>query len=82
VAEAALRPGEVLVLFTDGVLDAISHRGRLDPERLVERLREAPAGAAAVIEHLEGALAGERDGRRDDTAAVALEFVGAPVALA
>ena len=33
VREASSGQGDVLVLFTDGVLDAISHRGRLDETR-------------------------------------------------
>jgi PAS domain-containing protein len=79
VHETAVRPGDVLVLVTDGVLDAISHRGRLDEARLLDRLREGrPATAAGLIRHLDAALAVEPGRRRDDTAAVALEFVGVP----
>jgi serine phosphatase RsbU (regulator of sigma subunit) len=78
VHETAVRPGDVLVLFTDGVLDAISQRGRLDETRLLDRLREGPATAAGLIRHLDAALAVEPGRRRDDTAAVALEFVGVP----
>jgi PAS domain S-box-containing protein len=78
VHETAVRPGDVLVLFTDGVLDAISHRGRLDEARLLDRLREGPPTASGLIRHLDAALAVEPGRRRDDTAAVALEFVGVP----
>jgi serine phosphatase RsbU (regulator of sigma subunit)/PAS domain-containing protein len=79
VHETAVRPGDVLVLFTDGVLDAISHRGRLDETRILDRLREGPATATGLIAHLDGALAVEpEERRRDDTAAVALEFLGVP----
>jgi PAS domain-containing protein len=79
VHEATVRPGDVLVLFTDGVLDAISHRGRLDERRLLDRLREGPATAIGLINHLDEALAIEPEQRRrDDTAAVALEFIGVP----
>ena len=79
VHEASIRPGDVLVLVTDGVLDAISHRGRLDEARLLDRLREGPPTAVGLIGHLDRALAIEPEQRRrDDTAAVALEFVGVP----
>jgi serine phosphatase RsbU (regulator of sigma subunit) len=77
VREATVRPGDVLVLFTDGVLDAMSHRGRLDETRILDRLREGPATATGIIAHLDAALAFEPEQRRrDDTAAVALEFLG------
>jgi serine phosphatase RsbU (regulator of sigma subunit)/PAS domain-containing protein len=77
--EEPVRPGDIVVLFTDGVLDAISHRGRLDEDRLLEHLRNAPRGAAALIAHLQAALAVEPEQRRDDIAALALAFEGAPV---
>ena len=80
--EQVMEPGDVLVLFTDGVLDAISHRGRLDETRLRDCLQAGPANAGGLIDHLESALAGEPGRRRDDTAAVALEHVGAPAAAA
>jgi serine phosphatase RsbU (regulator of sigma subunit)/PAS domain-containing protein len=77
VREATVRPGDVLVLFTDGVLDAMSHRGRLDEKRILDRLREGPATATGIIAHLDAALAIEPEQRRrDDTAAIALEFLG------
>jgi serine phosphatase RsbU (regulator of sigma subunit) len=75
-----VRAGDVLVLYTDGVLDALSHRGRRGDAGVHALLRRPPATAQAMIRRLDAALAAEPDERRrDDTAAVVLEFLGARV---
>jgi PAS domain S-box-containing protein len=75
-----LQPGDVLVLYTDGVLDALSHRGRRGEASMHALLRERPATAERVIGRLDAALAAEPDERRrDDTAAVVLELLGTRV---
>jgi PAS domain S-box-containing protein len=79
-AEVALRPGDTLVLYTDGVLDAVGDEDRFG----VERLRAALAGAESaepepVVAALADALETFRDGPyRDDTAIVAVRFSGVP----
>jgi sigma-B regulation protein RsbU (phosphoserine phosphatase) len=52
--QAALRAGDRLVLFTDGVVEACDPAGRAyGTERLVAELREhAGASAAAVVERI------------------------------
>jgi len=78
--EIALQPDDVLVVYTDGVLDTVGTEERFGSERL----RAALAGAGSADPHeLVGALAeavnGFRDGaQRDDTAIVALRFSGVP----
>jgi len=74
-----LRADDVLVLYTDGVLDALSHRGRRRPSWIEALLSATPVTADAIIARLDSALAAEPDERRrDDNAAVALQLL--PVA--
>jgi sigma-B regulation protein RsbU (phosphoserine phosphatase) len=50
-AETALEPGEVVVIFTDGVTDAMNAaHERFGEARLHQSLLAAPAGATAVGE--------------------------------
>jgi PAS domain-containing protein len=75
-----LRPADVLVLYTDGVLDALSHRGRRGATWMHALLGATPATADRIIARLDSALAAEPDERRrDDNAAVALQLLGAAV---
>jgi serine phosphatase RsbU (regulator of sigma subunit) len=75
-----LRPRDVLVLYTDGVLDALSHRGRRGVTWMHPLLSAVPVTADRIIARLDSALAAEPDQRRrDDNAAVALELLAAPV---
>jgi phosphoserine phosphatase RsbU/P len=77
VERVALRPGDLLVLYTDGVIDALSHRGRRGEAWIEPLLAARPATAERVIGRLDAALAAEPDERRrDDTAAVALQLLG------
>jgi sigma-B regulation protein RsbU (phosphoserine phosphatase) len=80
VETVELRPADVLVLYTDGVLDALSHRGRRGTTWMHPLLSAEPATAHRIIARLDSALAAEPDERRrDDNAAVALELVGTAV---
>jgi sigma-B regulation protein RsbU (phosphoserine phosphatase) len=80
VETIALQPDDVLVLYTDGVLDALSHRGRRAPTWINPLLTETPVTAAAIIARLDSALAAEPDERRrDDNAAVALQLLATRV---
>jgi serine phosphatase RsbU (regulator of sigma subunit) len=75
-----LRAGDVLVLCTDGVLDAITHRGRRGSAALDRLLSAPPVAADQIIARLDAALAAEPDERRrDDNAAVALQLLPAAV---
>jgi hypothetical protein len=66
------------VLYTDGVLDALSHRGRRGATWMDSLLVAQPVAADQIIARLDGALAAEPDERRrDDNAAVALQLLPA-----
>jgi PAS domain S-box-containing protein len=79
-AEAvAVQPGDLLVLYTDGVVDALSHRGRRGEESM-HALLSAARRPDQLIAALDAALDAEPDERRrDDTAAVVLERLAARV---
>jgi hypothetical protein len=83
VERVELRPRDVLVLYTDGVLDALSHRGRRGTTWMDPLLSATPATADRIIARLDSALAAEPDERRrDDNAAVALQLLPVEVAAA
>jgi serine phosphatase RsbU (regulator of sigma subunit) len=78
----AIQPGDVLVLFSDGVLDATGADGRFGAERLRQAI--APArGARDAVARIEAALARFEVGdQADDTAVLAVERTGDRTALA
>ena len=79
VTELDLRPGDTLVLYTDGVTEALGQRERFGEERLVRCLAEGPTEPEGLIAHLAAALdAFQLPGQRDDTAVLAMRLVGAP----
>jgi GAF domain-containing protein len=68
-----LADGDVLVLFSDGVLDAVGRRDRFGPERL-ERSLAGAATAADAVNRIAAALDDFQVGKQaDDTAILAVE---------
>jgi serine phosphatase RsbU (regulator of sigma subunit) len=80
VRDTALRllPGDGIVLYTDGVIEARSGDEEFGTERLVELLgRNGTAEPSELVAAIETAVLDFQDGHlRDDTAIVALRFVG------
>jgi anti-sigma regulatory factor (Ser/Thr protein kinase) len=72
-----LDPGDQLVLYTDGVTDAVGPDDRFGEARLASTLSRE-GGAAELVEHMRETLEAFSSGRRrDDTALLALERLGA-----
>jgi serine phosphatase RsbU (regulator of sigma subunit)/PAS domain-containing protein len=68
-----IRDGDVLVLYSDGVLDTVGAHDRFGPERLKGALAGA-SGARDAVARIDAALAAFQVGRQaDDTAVVAVE---------
>jgi hypothetical protein len=80
-ARVELAPGDVLVLFTDGVLDAVLPNGERFGE---QRLRRMAERAGADVDALTAALDAELTdlSLRDDVALLAIRCPGAPQLLA
>ncbi|SDX33832.1 SpoIIE family protein phosphatase [Thiocapsa roseopersicina] len=80
VACVGLRPGDVLVLYTDGVTEAMSADRRLFTlDRLLECLSEQPArSASALADRIKAAVKGFEAGARqsDDLTLVILRYRG------
>ncbi|HWE11145.1 MAG TPA: SpoIIE family protein phosphatase [Solirubrobacteraceae bacterium] len=77
----AVRPGDVLVLYSDGLLDATGSVDRFGAERLRRTLTGA-SGAHDVMARIKRALAEFQVGAQaDDTAVLAVERIGAPADL-
>jgi serine phosphatase RsbU (regulator of sigma subunit) len=73
-----VQPGDVLVLYSDGLLDATGAGDRFGTARLLETLT-ATTSAADAIARIEQALSGYEVGpQADDTAVLAVEFIGVP----
>jgi len=74
----ALRPGDQLVLYTDGVLDTVGEHERFGEARLAEALNGAE-GAADSVRRIQAAVGGFAHGPQvDDTAVLAVERAPAP----
>ena len=81
-----VRPGETLVLYTDGVTDARGPEELFGPERLRAALTDAPASLSGLVDHVARAIHEYRVGAQsDDEAILALRLeplqvtVAAPV---
>ena len=70
----ALEPGDVLVLFSDGVTDTVGQDGRFGEPRLLSALRDVRDAEGAVAA-IDSALNGfQRGAQADDTAVLALDL--------
>jgi sigma-B regulation protein RsbU (phosphoserine phosphatase) len=77
-----LHPGDVLVLYTDGVFDAVGASGRFGEERLrrtVVGVRDADDAVARIDDALS---AFEVGARADDTAVLAVQRMGVQARIA
>jgi serine phosphatase RsbU (regulator of sigma subunit) len=72
----SVAPGDLLVLYSDGVLDAGGANGRFGPERLLQTLTGA-SSAPDAIARIERALSDfEVGSQADDTAVLAVQRIG------
>lgn len=80
VQTVGLEPGDVVLLYTDGVTEATSAEGEMfEEERLAEVLRNAAGGSAEeILDAVFGAVRGFADsqGDSDDISAVVIRYVG------
>jgi hypothetical protein len=73
-----LQPGDVLVLFTDGVFDTVGTTGRFGEERL-ERTLDGTADAPDAVARIDAALSAFEVGEQaDDTAILAVQRMPVP----
>ena len=74
----ALRPGETLLLYTDGVIDTPGHDERFGEPRLREVAAAGPLDPAAVLERVDAATMAWQAGRAvDDRAMLAVQLAPA-----
>jgi phosphoserine phosphatase RsbU/P len=72
-----LEPGDVLVLYTDGVVDAMGEDDRYGEQRLREALGRLDGEVGERLDALSGELeAFERGPQRDDTTVLVLQYRG------
>jgi serine phosphatase RsbU (regulator of sigma subunit) len=79
-ATLELEPGDVLLLYTDGVTDARGRQERFGEQRLAATVRTARSAAGAVAAVRAALEAFECGPQADDTAVVAVQRLPAPVA--
>jgi len=76
-AVLTLEPGDILLLFTDGVTDTPGEDGRFGEERLRQAVESAPDDPAALLAAITAALDDYQHGTVvDDRAMLALRFTG------
>jgi PAS domain S-box-containing protein len=72
-----IQPGDVLLFYTDGVVDAPGPEGRFGEERLLAAVGEGPAEPARLLHAIEAALHAFVEGPgADDRAMLALRYTG------
>ena len=72
-----LRPGDTVLLYTDGVTDTPGDDERFGPERLSEILTAAPESPSDILERIENVLRDYQSGTAiDDRAMLVLRFDG------
>ena len=74
--EVRLEPGDLVLLFSDGVIEARRDGEQLGTERLAQVLADAPSDADAALDAVLDAVAGFATSEPDDVALVALCFNG------
>ncbi|MFV0303295.1 MAG: PP2C family protein-serine/threonine phosphatase, partial [Paracoccus sp. (in: a-proteobacteria)] len=81
-ARLSLTPGDVILMFTDGVTEAETPEGALFGQDHAEAIAaaEAASGAQRLIDGLDGAIRAHQAGRppTDDTTILAVEWTGKP----
>jgi PAS domain S-box-containing protein len=75
-ARVGLEAGDLLVLYTDGVIDTVGEGERFGEERLRETLREAAAATDAVARIQRAMSRFARGPQVDDTAVIVVERTG------
>jgi serine phosphatase RsbU (regulator of sigma subunit)/PAS domain-containing protein len=79
--EVDVRPGDELILYTDGVLDAIGSDERFGEERLLDTVRVLAEGGSAAADGILAAVDGFLDREQtDDIAIVSLARLPVPAA--
>ncbi len=77
---AELKPGDAILLYTDGVLEAVGERDRYGEERLLATLREGSQEPAALVTRIAADLRSFQSAERhDDVAILAMRLAEAPV---
>lgn len=72
-----LEPGDLVVLYTDGVTDTVGEQGRFEEARLREALLDGPAGARGTVDRVVARLdAFERGAQADDRALLVMRWTG------
>jgi serine phosphatase RsbU (regulator of sigma subunit) len=76
---ASVRPGDVLVLYSDGLVDAEGAEERFGPERLQQTLTGSGSASDALARIEEAVSHFQVGAQADDIAVLAVERVGVPV---
>jgi serine phosphatase RsbU (regulator of sigma subunit) len=76
--EVSLAPGDALVVYSDGILDAAIDGAPVDERRIIDVLTGPPRAAAAdLVGRLLGSMRGIDRALRDDVAFMALRWAPA-----
>src|SRR3954447_3368943 len=73
--EITLKPGDTVLFYTDGVLEAPGEEDRFGEERLLEAVAAGPSDPAGMVAHVESVLRAYQAGdKADDRALLALQL--------